>query len=503
MPSRETPKTGSCCCGSIRSRSSAFRCRPITSRLGQSRSCSRARRANTVAADLPVAEDFAQRASIALENARLYEEAKEADRRKDEFLATLAHELRNPLAPVRNALEIVRTAGIDGNVAGKAFTVIERQVDHMVRLVDDLLDLSRLMRGKIQLRPERLYLGDVITRAIETARPLIDSHGHELVVNAPQNAVELYADPVRLDQIISNLLNNAAKYTERGGVIRLIAKARGKELVIKIRDTGIGIDPKLLPHLFDLFRQAESSLDRSHGGLGIGLTLVRSLVEMHGGKVAARSDGLGTGAEFVVHLPIHKKQASAPEIICTDPQRISSPHFQILVVDDNVDAAEMLSTLLQLDGHRVWAVHDGRAALEAAQTHRPDVILLDIGLPELNGYEVAKWLRAHEAFRRTIVIAMSGFGQERDCQQSLEAGCDAHLTKPVAPQALRDFLRPQQPGPATNLTEVWEGEAPAEPFSEVRKGWQAGSAGASPSHTRRAPSGARGSCRAFFRSSER
>ncbi|HEX4069743.1 MAG TPA: ATP-binding protein, partial [Planctomycetaceae bacterium] len=353
----------------------------------------------------------------------------------------LAHELRNPLAPVRNALEIVRTAGVDAKVAGKAISVLERQVDHMVRLVDDLLDLSRLMRGKIQLRPERVFLGDIVTRAIETARPLIDAHKHQLVVSVPESPIELYADPVRLDQIISNLLNNAAKYTERGGVIRLIAKTRGQELAIKIRDTGIGIDPKLLPHLFDLFRQAESSLDRSEGGLGIGLTLVRSLVKMHGGRVEARSDGLGTGAEFIVRLPIHKKQASAPEIICTDPERISNPQYRILVVDDNVDAAEMLSTLLQLDGHQVWTAHDGKTALETAQTRRPDVILLDIGLPEINGHEVARRLRSHEAFRRTVVIAMTGFGQERDLQQSLEAGCDAHLTKPVAPQALRTFLR--------------------------------------------------------------
>jgi PAS domain S-box-containing protein len=391
--------------------------------------------------DLAVAEDFARRAAVALENTRLYAEAKEADRRKDEFLATLAHELRNPLAPVRNALDIVRKAGVAAKSSTKALTVIERQITHMTRLVEDLLDLSRLMRGKVQLRPERLYLRDVIERAIETARPLIDSQGHQLVVSLPKGPVELYADPVRLDQIISNLLNNAAKYTEPKGVIRLVAKTRGQELVIKIRDTGIGIDAKLLPHLFDLFRQAESSLDRSHGGLGIGLTIVRSLVEMHGGRVEARSDGPGTGAAFIVNLPIQRKQASAPEIICTDPERNATPRYRILVVDDNVDAAEMLSMLLELDGHEVWAVHDGKAALIAAQAHRPDVILLDIGLPELNGYEVAKWLRSHEAFRRTVVIAMTGFGQERDCQQSLESGCDAHLTKPVAPQLLREFLR--------------------------------------------------------------
>jgi len=392
-------------------------------------------------ADLTVAEDFAQRASIALENARLYEEAKEADRRKDEFLATLAHELRNPLAPVRNALDIVRTTGVGAKVSAKAFAAIERQVDHMVRLVDDLLDLSRLMRGKIRLRPERLLLRDVIKRAIETARPAIDEHGHELVVNVPKTPVPLFADPVRLDQIVSNLLNNAAKYTERGGVIRLHAKTHGQEAVIKVRDTGIGIDPKLLPHLFDLFRQAESSLDRSHGGLGIGLTLVRSLVDMHGGRVEARSDGPGTGAEFVVRLPILKEKPLASESACATEERVSNPQFRILVVDDNVDAAEMLATVLQLDGHQAWVVHDGKAALAAAQTHRPEVILLDIGLPELNGYEVAKRLRAQEAFRRTMIVALTGFGQERDCQQSLDAGCDAHLTKPIAPQELRIFLR--------------------------------------------------------------
>jgi PAS domain S-box-containing protein len=394
-------------------------------------------------ADLAAAEDFAQRASIALENVRLYEEAKEADRRKDEFLATLAHELRNPLAPVRNALEIVRTPGVDTAVSEKALTVIDRQVDHMVRLVDDLLDLSRLMRGKIQLRKERLLLRDVITRSIETARPLIDAHSHKLEVSVPKGPVALFADPVRLEQIISNLLDNSAKYTEPGGLIKLCAHARGDEVVIKVRDTGIGIDPKLLPHLFDLFRQAESSLELSRGGLGIGLTLVRRLVDIHGGKVEARSDGPGTGAEFIVRLPLLKEQAPvpAPEVILTTSERASGPQHRILVVDDNVDAAEMLSTLLRLDGHRVWVVHDGLAALDAAQAYRPEVILLDIGLPELNGYEVAKSLRTREKSRKLTIIAMTGYGQERDCQRSLDAGCDAHLTKPVAPQALRTFLR--------------------------------------------------------------
>jgi len=392
-------------------------------------------------ADVSVAVDFAQRASIAVENARLYEEAKEADRRKDEFLATLAHELRNPLAPIRNALEIVRTVGVNGEISSKAVAAIERQVNHMVRLVDDLLDLSRLMRGKIQLRPERLLLRDVIDRAIETARPLIDTHAHELVIDVPKSPICLYADPVRLDQIVSNLLNNAAKYTERGGVIRLAAKTRDRDVVIKVRDTGIGIDPKLLPHLFDLFRQAESTLDRSHGGLGIGLTLVRSLVDMHGGKVEAHSDGPGTGAEFVVRLPILDEETPTSASTTMIPERESPTTFRILVVDDNVDAADMLATLLELDGHQVHVVHDGRAALAAAHKERPDVILLDIGLPKLNGYEVAKRLRSYPAFQRTFVIAITGFGQERDCRLSLDAGCDAHLTKPVAPQELKAYLR--------------------------------------------------------------
>lgn len=392
-------------------------------------------------ADLTVAEDFVHRASIALENTRLYEEARDADRRKDEFLAMLAHELRNPLAPVRNALEIVRTEGIDAEVATKAFEAIDRQVNHMVRLVDDLLDLSRLMRGKIQLRPERLLLRDVIERGIETAGPLIDSHGHELVVSVPKTPVYVFADPVRLDQVISNLLNNAAKYTERGGVIRLCVKTRDQYAVIKVRDTGIGIDPKLLPQLFDLFRQAESTVDRSQGGLGIGLTLVRSLVEMHGGKVEARSDGLGTGAEFVVRLPVFKHETTDSKSGKPAVETIVTRKLQILVVDDNVDAAEMLATLLQLDGHTIWVAHDGMAALAAADQHRPDLILLDIGLPKLNGYEVAKRLRSHEASRLVTIIAMTGFGQERDHRQALDAGCDAHLTKPVAPQKLRSCLR--------------------------------------------------------------
>jgi PAS domain S-box-containing protein len=392
-------------------------------------------------ADLEIAEEFAHRASIALQNARLYEEAREADRRKDEFLAMLAHELRNPLAPIRNALEVVRAPDVDAGTAQSAFAVLERQVDHMVRLVDDLLDLSRLMRGKIQLRPECLSLNEVVERAIETARPVIEEQGHKLIVSPAKAPLWVFADPVRLDQVIANLLNNAAKYTEPGGVIRLLVKQREQQAVIKIRDTGIGIDPKLLPHLFDLFRQAESALERSQGGLGIGLTLVRSLVELHGGKVEAHSDGPGTGSEFVVRLPLVSAQVmrAAPE--GTAAKRVPGGEFNILVVDDNVDAAEMLSLVLRRDGHQITLAHDGLAALAAVERDRPDVVLLDIGLPKLNGYDVARRLRSSGAYRPPIVIAMTGFGQERDRRHALDSGCDAHLIKPVAPQTLRVCLR--------------------------------------------------------------
>jgi signal transduction histidine kinase/ActR/RegA family two-component response regulator len=391
------------------------------------------------ALDVALAEDFAHRAAIAIENARLYDQAREADRRKDEFLAMLAHELRNPLAPIRNAVEILRRIEL-GSGPDKAVNAIDRQTSNMARLVDDLLDISRLMRGKIQLRFERLQVREAIEKAVESYGPIIESRQHRLLVRVPKKPLWLRADPVRLDQIISNLLNNAAKFTDRGGCIRLTARVQKDDLLVSVRDNGIGIDANVLPNIFEPFRQAESTLERSQGGLGIGLSLVRKLVEMHGGTILARSEGHGTGAEFIVRLPMLEDDPSFAAV--SHPRDVQRPGsaLSILVVDDNVDAAEMLSTLLALEGHRVVKVHDGLSALTAAQAQRPDVVLLDIGLPHLNGYEVARRLREDAGLQAIRIIAMTGFGQESDRKRALEAGCDEHLPKPVAPSTLRACL---------------------------------------------------------------
>jgi PAS domain S-box-containing protein len=391
------------------------------------------------ALDLALAEDFAHRSAIAIENARLYDQAREADRRKDEFLAMLAHELRNPLAPIRNAVEILRSVEL-GSGQAKAVNAIDRQAAHMARLVDDLLDISRLMRGKIQLRFERIQLRDAIEKVVESWGPIIESRQHQFVVRLPKKPVWLSADPVRLDQIIANLLNNASKFTDRGGCIRLTARVQKDELLVSVRDNGIGIDANVLPKIFEPFRQAESTLERSQGGLGIGLSLVRKLVEMHGGTILAHSDGHGAGAEFIVRLPMLEDDPSYAEITHADDVERPSCTLSILVVDDNVDAAEMLSGLLALEGHHVVTVHDGLSALTAAEDLRPDVVLLDIGLPRLNGYEVARRLREEAGLEPIRIIAMTGYGQESDRQRALDAGCDEHLSKPVAPSTLRRCL---------------------------------------------------------------
>ena len=391
------------------------------------------------ALDVALAEDFAHRAAIAIENARLYDQAREADRRKDEFLAMLAHELRNPLAPIRHAVEILRSVEL-GSGPSKAVNAIDRQASHMARLVDDLLDISRLMRGKIQLRFERVQVREAIEKAVESFGPIIRSRQHQFLVRIPKKPVWLSADPVRLDQIISNLLNNAAKFTDRGGCIRLTARVQKDDLLLSVRDNGIGIDVKDLPNIFEPFLQAESTLERSQGGLGIGLSLVRKLVEMHGGTIRAHSEGHGTGAEFILRLPILEDDPSYAAVSHTDDVQGPGATLSILVVDDNVDAAEMVSSLLALEGHRVVEVHDGLAALTAAQEQRPDVVLLDIGLPHLNGYEVARRLREEAGLETTRIIAMTGYGQESDRKRALEAGCNEHLSKPVAPSTLRACL---------------------------------------------------------------
>jgi PAS domain S-box-containing protein len=399
------------------------------------------------AEDLALAEDLARRGAVALDNARLYDELKQADRRKEDFLAMLAHELRNPLAPVRNCLQILRLRSGPDATSEQARAMMERQVQHLVRLVDDLLDLSRIMRGKIELRREPIELGAVIGRAIEIAHPVIDAHGQELLTSLPPAPLWLLADPVRLSQVFANLLNNAAKFTERAGRIWLTAAPEGDDLVLRIRDTGIGIAPDLLPRVFDLFVQVDQSIARSRGGLGIGLTLVKSLVEMHGGRVRAFSDGLGKGSEFEVRLPrLTGTELRARQAESSPAAAASFPRRRVLVVDDNVDAAISLAMLLRMLGHEVEEAHDGPSALRAAATWRPEIVLLDIGLPEMSGYEVARSLRATAEGKALVLAAMTGYGQPEDRRRSLDAGFDQHLTKPVDLAALEELLQRQRLG---------------------------------------------------------
>ena len=376
------------------------------------------------------------------ERKRAEEALKEVDRRKDEFLATLAHELRNPLAPLRNALEIMRLAADNPAAVRQARELMERQVQQLARLVDDLLDVSRIMRDTIELRKERVELAAVVARGVETARPVVSAHGHELAVCLSPEPIWLEADVIRLAQVLGNLLTNAAKYTERGGRIWLTAGQEGAEIVLRVRDTGIGIEPTMLPRLFGLFVQAERSLGRSQGGMGVGLALVRKLVGMHGGSVEARSEGLGHGSEFIVRLPAaaRARQGDASSgaegvVPPTPPAR-----QRVLVVDDNRDAAESLAQMLRLDGHEVWVAHDGRTALNVALGHPPDLAFLDLGMPGMDGYELCRQMRSQPALAGALLVALTGWGQEEDRCRSQEAGFDRHLVKPAEPQSLRRLL---------------------------------------------------------------
>jgi PAS domain S-box-containing protein len=390
--------------------------------------------------DLQVAEDLAHRAGIAMENARLYSELKDADRRKDEFLAMLAHELRNPLAPIRNALHILRMPGADRQAVDQARQITERQVQHMVRLVDDLLDVSRILRGRIALRNQRAELATIVAGAVETAQPLLDAQGQQLSVSVPTQPLPVRADPTRLTQVIANLLHNAAKFSALGGRIWLTAEGQGSDVVVRVRDEGAGIRADLLPRIFDLFVQDDRSLERSRGGLGIGLTVARQLVELHGGSIAAHSAGPGQGSEFTVRLPrLNLDVARTPPNRQVLPPQRRDPK-RILVVDDNVDAAESVGMIMRLAGHSVRLLYNGPDALAAAQADQPDVIILDIGLPGMSGYEVARHLRQQAPFQRTLLIAVTGYGQEEDRRRSREAGFDVHLTKPVDPQHLQSLV---------------------------------------------------------------
>jgi PAS domain S-box-containing protein len=389
--------------------------------------------------DLRLADDLAQRAAVAIENARLYSELKEADRRKDEFLAMLAHELRNPLAPIRNALEVLKAAGANPEALEQSRQIAERQLQHMVRLVDDLLDVSRIMQGRIELRKEPVALADVVATAVETARPMLDARDQHLDVSLPPEPLWLEADAMRLTQVIANLLHNAAKFSQHAGRIRLTAGRQNAEAVVSVRDEGAGIRADLLPHVFDLFVQGDNTLERSQGGLGIGLTVVRKLVELHGGTVAAFSKGAGQGSEFVVRLPALDRAPAAPSEPA-DANARGPEHRRVLVVDDNVDAAESMATLLRLWGHDVRLAHSGPDALRAAEGYHPEVVLLDIGLPGMNGYEVAPRLRQQENATPMFLVAMTGYGQDDDRRRAREVGFDHHLTKPVDPTMLQDLV---------------------------------------------------------------
>jgi PAS domain S-box-containing protein len=397
-------------------------------------------------ADLAVAEDLAHRATIAIENARLYGELREADRRKDEFLALLAHELRNPLAPLRNGLQIVRLAGTDTKAIAQARAMMDRQLGHMVRLIDDLLDISRISQNKMELRKARVLLADVIASAVEAARPLIEAARHELTVHQPTGPVFLDADLTRLAQVFGNLLTNSAKYTKPGGHIWLSAERTGPEVIVAVRDTGIGIPADALPRIFDMFSQVDRSIERTTGGLGIGLALVKGLVEMHGGTVSADSPGLGQGSTFAVRLPALGQPAAAIDTPIDEPRGPTGPGRRILVVDDNRDSAESMAMMLRLTGNEVTTAHDGVQAVETAECIRPDVILMDVGMPRLNGYVATRRIREQPWGQGMVIIALTGWGQEVDRVQSRDAGCDGHLVKPIALADLEKLLATLLPG---------------------------------------------------------
>ena len=372
---------------------------------------------------------------------KLHEQAlRDADRRKDEFLAMLAHELRNPLAPIRNSLNLLQLMSQSEPTVQQIGQMMERQVNHMVRLVDDLLEVSRITRGKIELRLELVELAGVVRTSIETSQALITAAGHQLAVSLPADPLTVNADPVRLSQIISNLLNNSAKYTEAGGQIWLTVRREDDCVAISVRDNGIGIAAAMLPHVFQLFTQVDRQASRAQGGLGIGLTLVKSLTEMHGGQVHAHSAGLGQGSEFVVRLPLAAEQAGSKAPRAEDRPRSGFAPRRILVVDDNRDAAKSMSMLLKVLGSDVRVAFSGPEALQAMAEYQPAIVLLDIGMPGMDGYEVVQRIRAQGQFDDVVLIALTGWGQEDDRRRSQSAGFDHHLTKPADISALEALL---------------------------------------------------------------
>jgi signal transduction histidine kinase len=402
--------------------------------------------------DERLVEGVAAQAAIAIDNARLYEASqaqlanreraeaslRDSDRRKDEFLATLAHELRNPLAPIRQAVNISQNPAATEAQKTWSHEVITRQVQHMSLLLDDLLDISRITRGTLELRRKRTQLANVIDSAVETARPAIDAKRHSLTVHLPQVPVFLDVDPLRLSQVLSNLLTNAAKYTDPDGHVRVVAEMVGGEVLMRVIDDGIGIAPEALPEIFTMFSQVRSVQDRSDGGLGIGLALSRGLIELHGGCIEAHSAGLGQGSEFVVKLPLATHAQPVPSAP-NEPAELPGRRRRVLVADDNIDAGESLAMLLRLDGHEVELASNGAQAVELFDRMKPEVAILDIGMPGLNGYEVAQRIR-QKARTGVTLIAVTGWGQEADKARAAASGFDHHFTKPVEPAVLSALI---------------------------------------------------------------
>jgi signal transduction histidine kinase len=419
------------------------------------------------------------------ERARIELALKEADRHKDEFLAMLAHELRNPLAPIYNAVQLMRRKKLDDPQLAWSRDVIERQIAHLSRLVDDLLDVSRITRGKINLTKESLDVNNLIARAVETTHPLISERAHDLVVEVPEEPLTVLGDPTRLTQALGNVLSNAAKYTDRGGRIAIAVRRDGAEVAIRVSDTGEGIPADLLPVIFNLFTQLDRTSGHAQGGLGIGLALVRRLVEMHGGSVTAHSEGVGKGSEFVLRLPLQSESHAeslehgpngnalelppldaAPGLAVGDTVKLTNGieaelpaapsgsgdrvKRRILLADDNSDALESLATLLELGGHEVVTASNGALALECAERHRPEVVLLDIGMPMLDGYEVARRIRVQPWGQKIILVALTGWGQDSDRRRSREAGFDSHLVKPLDMDKLSELLEGL---PSSSLTD--------------------------------------------------
>jgi PAS domain S-box-containing protein len=399
-----------------------------------------------------IVRDITARKSLEHElRQRLYESA-EADQQKNEFLAMLGHELRNPLGPMRNALHILKMPA-GAAVADRARDVLDRQLQHLVRLVDDLLDVSRIARGKVELRNKVIDLREPVRHACETAQPVIDEHGHQLKLDLPTEPCWVEGDAVRLSQVVSNLLTNAAKYTDHADVIFLSVSRQGDAATVRVRDSGVGIAAEFLPRIFDLFVQGDRTLARSQGGLGVGLTVVRRLVELHNGKVSATSAGPGKGSEFTVVLPVVEGAATHCERGMQGEPKSASTARKVLVVDDNVDACDSVAMILTAYGYDVRCLYDGLTVLPTAMQWRPDVIILDIGLPGMSGLEVCVQLRQQAQFQSTPLAALTGYGQDEDQRRSQQAGFDVHMTKPVDPQALCQWLAQQldpgaQPFPA-------------------------------------------------------